>query len=202
MPVEEYRPHPRDLPDSFETERLFARMPCAGDGAEVNAAIVESWDAFRKWLPWARGAVPTVEESEERARQARTAFAERTDFRFLLYNKPDLGLAGMCNLFPTDWAVPRFEIGYWLRASCVGHGLMTEAVRGITRYAFEHLGAQRVEIRCSVYNDRSRRVAERAGYTFEGILRNNGLDEHGNVRGTCVFSVIPEDNFELKMTGL
>ena len=89
-----------------------------------------------------------------------------------------------------DWAVPRFEIGYWCRTRFTRNGYVTEALRGITAFAFEHLGAQRVEIRCDALNRRSARVAERAGYSLEGELRNAEIGSDGGPRNMLVFSVI------------
>jgi RimJ/RimL family protein N-acetyltransferase len=89
-----------------------------------------------------------------------------------------------------DWKVPKFEIGYWLRTPYCGKGLMTEAVNAVTAFAMQTLQAARVEVRCDAKNDRSRRVAERAGFQLEGILRNDERDHRGETRSTCVFSKI------------
>lgn len=37
------------------------------------------------------------------------------------------------------------ELGYWLAEPYWGRGLMTEAVRAVTRYAFDELGLFRIE---------------------------------------------------------
>ena len=50
------------------------------------------------------------------------------------------------------------EIGYWVRTSCSGQGYITEAVQEIARFAMEELQAERVEIRMSSRNTKSRRV--------------------------------------------
>jgi len=63
------------------------------------------------------------------------------------------------------------EVGYWLRADGRGRGVMTRALRLIARHAFEN-GAERVQLRADVQNEASCRVAERAGFTREGILRS------------------------------
>jgi len=54
-----------DFPDSFETERLTIRSPMPGDGEELQAAVVESIDNLRPWMPWADH-IPTVEEEERK----------------------------------------------------------------------------------------------------------------------------------------
>jgi RimJ/RimL family protein N-acetyltransferase len=87
-----------------------------------------------------------------------------------------------------DWSVPRFEIGYWVRRCFVGQGYITEAVRGVTRFAFETLGARRVEIRCDARNERSRRVAERSGFELEATLRNHAVAVDGELRDTLIYA--------------
>ncbi len=68
---------------------------------------------------------------------------------------------------------------------------MTEAVKRIEKFAFEKLGARRVEIRCDEENMKSRSVAERAGFTLEGILKQDSLSPDGNVlRNTCIYAKI------------
>ncbi|MDQ6833081.1 MAG: GNAT family N-acetyltransferase, partial [Chloroflexota bacterium] len=90
-------------------------------------------------------------------------------------------------------AVPSFEIGYWLRQSAEGHGYMSEAVRTITRFLFDAMGAERVMIRCDARNVRSKNVAERLGFPFEGTMRHDTLDPTGVIRDTLVYAMIPED---------
>jgi hypothetical protein len=41
----------RDFPESFETERLGIRSPMPGDGEEVYAAVSESLDELKPWMP-------------------------------------------------------------------------------------------------------------------------------------------------------
>jgi RimJ/RimL family protein N-acetyltransferase len=182
----------RDFPDAFETERLWIRSPLPGDGAEVYAAVVESLEELKPWMPWARQEL-TVEVEEENMRRARAAFLERSDLMLLLFLKGTGTLVGGSGLHRINWEVPKFEIGYWLRTRFAGQGCMTEAVGGIMAFAFDRLGARRVEIRCDSLNRRSARVAERAGFCLEGELRNAEVGPGGEPRHTLVYSMIPEE---------
>lgn len=180
-----------DFPESFETERLLIRCPQPGDGAVMNAAVAESLESLLPWLPWAEK-VPTLEESEELARRMRCHFLERSDLVFSLFRKEDGAYVGGSGLHRIAWDIPRFEIGYWCRKSREGQGYITEAARGLTRFSFETLGAKRVEIRCAEGNVRSRRVAERAAFTLEAVMRNNCMIA-GNVQNLLLFSLVPEE---------
>jgi RimJ/RimL family protein N-acetyltransferase len=176
-----------DFSDSFETERLTIRSPLPGDGTELQAAVAETFDDLHPWLPWADH-VPTIEEEEEAVRKGRARFLTREDLWLLLFLKGTHTVVGGSGLHRIDWDVPRFEIGYFVRRRFAGKGYITEAVRGITHFAFEMLGARRVEIRCDVRNERSRRVAERSGFELEATLRNHAVAVDGELRDTLIYA--------------
>ena len=87
-----------------------------------------------------------------------------------------------------DWAIPRLELGYWLRSAKTGNGIMTEAVNALTRYAFEIVGAKRLEIQCDKENVKSRAVPERLGYKLDAVFAQNEINLDGTARDTCVYS--------------
>lgn len=154
----------------FETDRLVIRAPRPGDGAELCAAINESIDELRPWLPWAQVA-PTPEDSEADVREALARFVLRDDLRLQVYVRSAPGtLVGSSDLHRIDWEAGRFEIGYWVRSRFAGQGYATEAVRGLSRYAFRELGANRPGIWCDSRNVRSAQVARRVGFVHEGTL--------------------------------
>jgi RimJ/RimL family protein N-acetyltransferase len=191
----------KEVPEAFETERLLIRAPRFGDGAEVNAAVLETFDDLRLWMPWARQR-PTLEDSEVNAREACCAFLQRTELRLHLFLKGTETLVGCSGLHGINWDIPVFEIGYWCRSRFQGQGYITEAVRGITVFGFEVLRARRLAIRCDSRNERSRRVAERVGYRLEGTLRSDDLSPDGEPRDTLVFSLLPEEYASLSLDGI
>ncbi len=183
----------KDFPEGFETERLLIRSPLPGDGPEMHAAVNESIEELTPWTTWPKRH-RTVDDSEESMRRARVRFLERSDLMLLLFLKGTNTLVGSSGLHRMDWSVPKFEIGYWVRTRFVGEGYATEAVGGIGAFAFEHLGARRVEIRCDPHNRRSVRVAQRAGFRLEGELRNAEVGADGEPRNVLIFSMIPGEH--------
>ena len=182
----------KDFPERFETERLLIRSPMPGDGPGLHAAVRESMDELLPWMPWTKEH-GTVDDSEASARRARVRFLERTELRMHLFLRETGTLIGSSGLHRIDWSVPKFEIGYWCRTPFAGRGYTTEAVRGISAFAFDTLDAKRVEIRCDPLNRPSARVAERAGFRLEGELRNDAVGTDGTPRNTLVFSMIRAD---------
>ncbi|MBF6590801.1 MAG: GNAT family N-acetyltransferase, partial [Ktedonobacterales bacterium] len=100
---------------------------------------------------------------------------------------------GGLGLHPRGWETGFFEIGYWLRASAEGQGYMAEGVRLMTDYAFAHLGATRVQIRCDARNQRSAGLARRLGFVQEAHLRCQMRATDGTLRDTLVFALTPTD---------
>lgn len=177
-----------DFPHQFTTERLLIRMPLPGDGKVVFESIQASIHELKEWLPFARYE-QTEQKVEENIRESHVQFLKREDLRLLVFNKETNEFVGSSGLHRINWAIPKFEIGYWIDSRFSGKGLMTEGVQGITDFAFRELNARRIEIRCDSLNYRSKAIPERLGYTLEGIMKNNGLSiDESSLRDTMIFA--------------
>jgi RimJ/RimL family protein N-acetyltransferase len=180
-----------EVPDRLETERLVLRCPRPGDGPAVNAAVCASLEGLRPWMPWARAA-PSADESEAYCRRMQAKFLLRDDLVLLVFERgsdgPDGPVLGAVGLHRIDWAARCFEIGYWRRSGLEGFGIVTEAVDALARMAFDRLQARRLEIRMDDDNERSWRLAERLGFTFEALLRRNASTPLGDGRSTRIYA--------------
>jgi ribosomal-protein-serine acetyltransferase len=183
-----------DFPDSFDTERLTIRAPRVEDAQEIIDAVTESLPELQPWMPWAVEP-PVLEGTIGRLRHSIAKWITREDLLLHAYLKGTSTFIMGSGLHRIDWHSGKFEIGYWVRTSYMGHGYVTEAVNGITEFAFKHLHANRVEIRCDAQNIRSAAVAKRCGFLLEGILRHDSLDAGGELRSTMIFSKLSANEF-------
>ena len=174
-----------DIPERLDGERTVLLAPRAGLGAEMAVVITQSLAHLRPWMPWAQDA-PSAESAELVVRRMQADFIARRDLCFQIYARRPDGSAGRLlggtGLHRIDWAVRKFEVGYWIRPEAAGQGHVSEAVRLLTVLAFGPLDARRVEIRCDTRNTRSRAVAERCGFALEGVLRCDSLGVDGRPR--------------------
>ncbi|MBW4083472.1 GNAT family N-acetyltransferase [Paenibacillus sp. S150] len=178
-----------DFSESFETERLLVRAPQWGDGQAVNEAVRESLEELKPWMPFAQSQ-PSLEESEYFARDSRLKFLNRSQLNMLVFRKSDDAFIGCTGLHHINWDARCFEAGYWIRTSCAGNGYITEAVNGVTAFAIKELEANRIEIRCSGRNARSAAVAERAGFTLDGILRRSTRSMDGELHDSRIYAKV------------
>ena len=98
-----------------------------------------------------------------------------------------VGMCGIDHWSSTDVA----QFGYWLAAGARGRGLATRAVTLMTAWLFE-LGAARVFLTIQSENAASAAVARRAGFSFEGTLRADGVWQ-GQRKDVDVFAVLPDE---------
>lgn len=175
------------LPELIRTDRLELRAPSPAQAWELRQAIWDSIDALRPWMPWAKE-VPTQQTAEANLRKARERWDAGEDMRVSVFLKGTDILVGSSGLHEPDWAVPRFEIGYWIRTGFTGKGYATETVRALSELALGALGANRVEILASTQNVASCRVALAAGFTLEATLRNHERHLDGTLRDTAIFA--------------
>ncbi|MDP3712102.1 MAG: GNAT family N-acetyltransferase [Mycobacteriales bacterium] len=133
----------------------------------------------------------TREHAQDFAAQAAATWADGTAATWAVCDATDptpLGaLALRATRTPGTWSC-----GFHTAVEARGRGLMPDALAAACRWAFGELGAQRVEWRAHVGNWASRRVAEKAGFTVEGVQRS-GLEHRGERVDCWVGARLPGD---------
>ena len=111
---------------------------------------------------------------------------------FVIAAAGDDAFLGCVSLLRFDWPDRRGEIGYYLAEWGRGRGVMTRAVRLLSRWALEDLGLARLEVIADIDNAPSQAVAERCGFTREGVLRSYE-ERNGRRVDVVLFSLLPQD---------
>lgn len=102
-----------------------------------------------------------------------------------------LGASSLMDIRPHDRGL---EIGRtWYAESARGTRVNPESKLLLLTYAFESLGAVRVQLKTDARNERSRRAILGIGAKLEGILRKHMVCPDGHIRDTAMYSVIAED---------
>lgn len=161
----------------IETKRLTIRPPRLGDEVPLNKAIQRSLVELKPWAIWAKN--PELETTRRFVEKSVEHWQSenQNDFPMVLVLKNNsqlIGCSGFNALSKPD--IPLYEPGYWLDTKYTGQGLMTEAVSALTRYAFDKLKANRVQLSIQAENTKSIAVAKRCGFQFEARLHNACLD--------------------------
>jgi RimJ/RimL family protein N-acetyltransferase len=161
----------QDIPAKF---RLFS------DAETLRFSWAET-DAYTEVDAWASHAAD------------KRAWAEGTSAEFACTEPADDGaIIGGASIYDIEAAVGRASVGYWVAAHARGRGVATHAVELLARWAFEELAVVRLQLTCGPDNPASQRVAAKAGFTREALLRSH-LRFKGGRRDTVVFSRLAEE---------
>lgn len=150
----------------LETAHLLLREFRSDDIADIAR-----WEAAAK------------DESENRA----TA-QEFLDFCFREYRVRALGpwaivlkktesVVGNCGFPHVDFRRSTAEINFYIAPKYRRQGLASEAIKGLFKLGFDHIGLARIQGRCMLDNVASERLMLGAGMTFERIIQSTATSE-------------------------
>jgi ribosomal-protein-alanine N-acetyltransferase len=142
------------------------------DRTQWNNVRIEN----REWLaPW-EATTPIISQDEppsrlpsyfEMVRTLNSEAREARSFSFAIWHQRNL--IGQISLGGVIYGAMRgAHIGYWIDKNYANRGFTTQAVSTLTDFSFSALSLHRIEINIRPENTASRRVAEKAGYIFEG----------------------------------
>ena len=86
----------------------------------------------------------------------------------------------------------QLELGYMVGPNARGRGVATEMLRQLTRWALDEAGALRIVLIINAGNPASIRVAEKAGYVREGVMRSVYMKQ-GRRSDAAIYSLLPSD---------
>ena len=135
---------------------------------------------LKRFMSWAHHSTPVT--TAEHMRAAEVEWKEWKGWDFVIFFGDEV--AGSIGLNRYDALWRSANLGYWIRSDLSGRGFATEAARAVIDFAFGELDLNRLELVADVDNLASQRVAEKAGFRFEGTKREGswvdgrGVDVH------------------------
>jgi RimJ/RimL family protein N-acetyltransferase len=165
-------------PLTVATPRLDVRGLVADDAVDVTEIFSDR--QTRRWLPIPAGStmIDGLSWCTELARERRDSGAGD---HYGVIRREDERLVGLMWTRRSDWVAMSTEIAFVVSAHARGFGVAAEAVDALTIALILEHRFQRIELRLVPGNKASRRVAEKAGFVYEGLLRNAGRVHSGRV---------------------
>jgi len=153
-------------------ERVRLRPPRSGDFSEWGRLREASREFLQPWEPtW-----PSDDLTRAAFRRRLAAYAQDMErgvaYPFLAFRHEDGAMVGGITLSNVRRGVAQMgSIGYWAGQAFTRRGYTVDAVRAVSRFAFDRLGLHRLEAACLPSNTPSRRVLASAGFQEEGLAR-------------------------------
>lgn len=174
-------------------ERITLRAPRASDYEQWRALRAASRSFLVPWEPaWGAEELSRASFDARLSRYRQDARA-RHGHAFFLFETDSQRLCGGITLGNIRRGVAQMgTLGYWMGERFAGRGLMAEAVRSVSTYAFEVERLHRLEAACLPHNRRSIGLLQKCGFAQEGHLRKY-LMIAGTWHDHLLFSRLAED---------
>ncbi|MTH53340.1 GNAT family N-acetyltransferase [Bacillus mangrovi] len=177
----------------IEGNSINLRFFTLEDAPERLRLQEENRDFFQRFAMERPESFYTLEGQEKIIREQIAGKENDEEYQFGIYTKQGL-LIGTINLFfVARGSIQSGFLGYFMDEQHNGKGYTTEAVRLITKYAFEELKLHRIEAGVMPHNEGSIRVLLKAGFEKEGLARKN-VKINGKWEDHVLLGIInPED---------
>ena len=169
---------------NLQSERLLLRPISVADASAMLAWRGDP-EAMRYW-DWP----PQSNESEiEQIVHAHQPEIESGTVQWWSVILPEGPLIGECDLSEIDHHHKRAEVGFLFGRAHWGEGYAHEAMEAVMAHAFGPLGLTRLWARSHAGNDRSQRLLERLGFSYEGTLRGH-IVRDGDRRDCLIHGIV------------
>jgi RimJ/RimL family protein N-acetyltransferase len=183
------KPSPPDPPLSDDAVLL---RPWAEDDVSAIAAACRD-DEIARWLDQ----VPqpyTDADAREYVALTRQGWKDGTLSAFAVVRPGSGEVLGSIGVHWLDPGQHVGEVGYWVKSEARGVGVASRALRLVAGWALQTCGLERLQLRADEGNVASQRVAERAGFTREGVLRSSRYNPRlGRRVDFVVYSLLPNE---------
>jgi RimJ/RimL family protein N-acetyltransferase len=122
-------------------------------------------------LPWVEGYDRGF--AQRFIRESVSSWAEQRAYDFTVRTLENLDRhVANVSVWPTSVQNQVGEVGYWVRTAETGRGYGTEAAAVAIGIGFNELDLHKIVLRIAVGNKGSERIAEKLGFSYEGVLRD------------------------------
>lgn len=181
------------------SSRRMSMRPIADKDSELvfrNWASKSEVARYTTWRPHV-----SLSETQRYISRCEDSFAAGIEATYIAFLQdltkeacnPGLEVVGSISLKPNG--LHMVEVGYVVKPWFWGHGFAVEMVKSFADYLFSSTALVRLGAYCDVENSASRRVLEKVGMAFEGVLRSWAI--HPNInsipRDVCVYSLLTSD---------
>jgi len=181
----------RNIELKSENGFIFLRPPLIKDADNIYNAVQVSKAELMPWMDWCRPDF-SIDVPLEWLKNQPLDWEQEINYQFLIIDSKSQQFLGGCGINHINQFYLLANLGYWVRSDRHGEGIATEATKLIALFGFQQLGLRRIEIVAGEENWASRRVAEKTGAAFEGILRKRLKIGSKNI-DAAMHSLILED---------
>ena len=151
--------------------------------------VDENRNYLRKWLAFVDH-MQSVDFAKNFVKGTMSRNKDGQEFAFVIFEH-DM-MIGRIGVYKIDLYNSIGEIGYWIVENAQGKGIITKCCKVLMNFCFDELNLNRIEIKCSTENARSKAIPEKLHFKKEGIIRQ-GEQLYQHYNDLYLFSLLKSD---------
>lgn len=172
-------------------DEINLRIISLASAATIYDSISSSRSHLRKWLPFV-DATKSVIDTRDFIKSVLNSVNIKQDRIYEIWYLNNF--AGLISYKEIDKLNNKVELGYWLDAEMTGKGIMARSVKRLVNYAFAEMKMNRIMLKIAIGNAKSKAIAQKLGFRFEGIERDGEL-LNGKYHDLEVYSMLKKERF-------
>lgn len=152
----------------FINDCLILELTAQKHAKELMEALDQNRIHLSKYLPWV-DSMQTIDDFHTYIKKCQSLYRDQKEVSFVIFwHQKVVGRIGIHYLNAHNKSG---AIGYWITKDTQGHGIIHQSCKILISFCFDKLKLNRIELKAATDNVRSRAIAEKLGFTQEGILR-------------------------------
>ncbi|MBM7703445.1 GNAT family N-acetyltransferase [Metabacillus iocasae] len=178
---------------TLETKRLRMRKLTMEDAKDIF--LYGSDNQVTRYVTW--DTHENIEESEKFVQYALAQYEKKQLAPWGIERKEDGKMIGTIDFVSWNKKHGSAEVGYAISREYWGHGYVPEALQTLLELGFNEMELVRISARCLKENEQSKRVLEKVGMAYEGLIRK-GMHLKGEYRDLCMYAILKEEYVQAK----
>lgn len=170
-------------------ENIYLEIISGKHAAGLFSAVDNNREHLSAFLPWVKY-MQTVDDFSNYIKRCEQLNLQEQELNYVILLQGNI--VGRIGLHEINLQHMHASLGYWITTDASGKGIVTRCCSMLIAYAFNVLGLQRIELRASIFNQKSRAIAVNLQFTIEGILRKAEL-VNGVFHDLCVYSMLKDE---------
>lgn len=156
----------------MKTQNFFINPLNSTDANQLNGFIVDNKERLKYYFPKTLSENSTLQKTKEYIDLKSKEIQQKTNFTFAIRSKNNNEIAGLIIIKKIDWTINQGEIAYCIGQKFEGKGITSFAVAEITKFAFDELKLNTLQIIAHKTNLGSVKVALNNNYIWQKTLKN------------------------------
>jgi RimJ/RimL family protein N-acetyltransferase len=160
------------------------------DALQLLRLVAANRERISNYLPKTAKSIYDKSSAKNYIREKLKNERDKREFCFLVVDTVTQEPCGAVFLKNFEWTIPKCELGYFIDKEYEGKGVISGAIKEITRFCFEELKLNKLFLRSATDNPGSRRIAEKNGFIQEGVLRKDFMTEKGELIDVVYYGLV------------